>query len=203
MIFKNLARIIGYTFYDYFSFVWGVFCESCCQGASLCLSLWLKSSHFIYIHCVKKAVFYQSALKIDSITLFYFYPCRVLYVCVWFSRVFYFLTLHKSIFCHPRVTAPAVGTHMQTSETVDLWLSFQADITDVSGGKIKGYHLSVNALSTISFPPLCTTSTVKAGFLSIRLHEYNYFPLVKPRNDAWFVLYYAFWNYNMNIFFSL
>lgn len=103
---------------------------------------------------------------------FYFYRC--VFLC--FSRVFLCLGLHVYLLQPLLNNTSGRNTHIDIR---DCWL-----VTVIPSrhfwckwGEIKGYHPSVYALRTISFPAVCTTSIFKAGFLSIRLHEYSYFPL--------------------------
>lgn len=137
----------------------------------------------------KKAVFHQSALKVGSTSLFI--STHAFFVCVCFSRVFP-LSCFSHVYPLPLQRNNTSGRNTHT-DIRDCWL-----VTVIPSrhfwckwGEIKGYHLSVNALRTISFPALCTTPIFKAGFLSIRLHEYSYFPLVKPWNDLSCIL--LFW----------
>lgn len=147
------------------------------------------SPHFILIQWVKNTQYCQSTLKADTTSLSVSTCLFFLCVCVCLATVFSSVALHMSVIARPGITTPAMETCTQTSGTVDLWLSFQAAISDVSGGKSKVIICQwVSTLRTISFPDLCTTSICKAGFLSIKLHEYKYFLAVKPWNETWFVL---------------
>lgn len=162
-----------------------LFCAVCFLCLAVCVFLspfvchcHCKSPHFVQIQWVKglSTVSCQSVLKTDSAALSV--STYVFSVCV--SRVFSSLALHMSI-SSPRLPNNTRGSNANAGFR-DCWLVTVIPSSHFwcKWGEIKGYHLSANALRSVSFPALCTTSICKAGFLSIRPHEYIYFLLVKP-----------------------
>lgn len=115
-----------------------------------------------------------------------------------FSPLFLFRSSHVYLY-PPRWNNSSGGSAHTHTHIRDCWLVTVIPSSHFwcKWGEIKGYHLSANALRTISFPALCTTSIFKAGFPSIRFHECSRYLGMKhdfPCNSA-------FWNYNTRIFF--
>ncbi len=177
-------------------------CSSLCLAVKVLLSLFVchchcMSAHFIWIRRVKKGSVLPKRSKSRRRIALCFYLCVF---CACLKGLLLSRSSHVYLSPPQRNNTSGRNTH---ADIRDCWLVTVIPSSHFwcKWGEIKGYHLSAHVLRTSSFPALCTTSICKEGFLSIRLHEYRHFPLVKPWNETWFVLYSAFWNYNMSIFF--
>lgn len=155
---------------------------------SLCLPPWLYISPFPFVLVAKKhPVFPRHSINRHTAQLCVSVHLGYIPLSLFMSHS---LSLKRSGNMHTDIRHCWLVTVIPSSHFWCKW------------GEIKGYHLTGNALRTISFPALCTTSLCKAGFLSIRHHENRSFPSWCShwmKHDLSPML--LFWNHNISIFF--